>query len=324
MNFVSIEDNRNNVVVKHKHLVWEARYRLSELGIKVVSMLISMIKINDDAFHQYALKVSDYKELIGSNSNNTYDYTHRLIKELLSKTLKIGDEQFAWVSYGKYVEGSDVVVFEINRHLKPYLLALQGDFLEYNIINILPLRSSYVIRLYELFKSKWNEHKHYNKNSKSYTFELKIAWLREHFNIPASYQYSSHIKKLIIDKAKQQFKEKTDIKFDYKEQKIGKKVDRLIITIRDSNKGSNDYLADIKSFIAYMRKEFVNKDILQVINKDTKEVMLLSLDKNGYLYDKYTTKEFDKNRAKEIWEELYKQAKEDKLLCLKHLKQGEN
>ena len=57
MNFVRIEDNRNNVVVKHKHLVLEARYRLSELGIKVVSMLISMIKINDDAFHQYALKV---------------------------------------------------------------------------------------------------------------------------------------------------------------------------------------------------------------------------------------------------------------------------
>jgi len=98
-----------------------------------------MIKVNDDDFQQYALKVSDFKELIGSDSKNTYDYTHRLIKELLSKSLKIGDEQFAWISYGKYVEGSDVMIFEINRHLKPYLLELKSNFLEYSIVNIMPL-----------------------------------------------------------------------------------------------------------------------------------------------------------------------------------------
>ena len=240
MNIVCIEDNKNNIVVKHKDLVWEARYRLSELGIKVVSVLISMIKVNDDDFQQYALKVSDFKELIGSDSKNTYDYTHRLIKELLSKSLKIGDEQFAWISYGKYVEGSDVMIFEINRHLKPYLLELKSNFLEYSIVNIMPLRSSYVIRLYELLKSKFSEYKHYNKSAKSFTFELKIDWLREHFEIPASYQYSSGIKLRIIEKAKKQFKEKTDILFDYKEQKIGRKVDRLIVTVKDNNRGSND------------------------------------------------------------------------------------
>ena len=299
MNLIKIEDNKNNVVVKHMDMVWEARFRLSELGLKVVSILISMVNVNDDDFHQYTLKISDFKELIHSNSKNTYDYTHRLIKELLSKTLKIGDEQFAWISYGKYVEGDNVVTFEINRHLKPYFLQLQGNFLEYNIINILPLRSNYVIRFYELLKSKWKEYKHYKKDAKSYTFEIRISWLREHFEIPTSYQYSSHIKKLIIEKAKKQFKQRTDIKFDYKEDKIGRRVDRIIVTVRDNNKGSNDYLKDLKSFISFYRKNKVNEDLYE------DEKLCLSVSPKGRLYNKYTAQEFNKDDAIVIWQKLY-------------------
>lgn len=313
MNIVCIEDNKNNIVVKHKDLVWEARYRLSELGIKVVSVLISMIKVNDDDFQQYALKVSDFKELIGSDSKNTYDYTHRLIKELLSKSLKIGDEQFAWISYGKYVEGSDVMIFEINGHLKPYLLELKSNFLEYSIVNIMPLRSSYVIRLYELLKSKFSEYKHYNKSAKSFTFELKIDWLREHFEIPASYQYSSGIKLRIIEKAKKQFKEKTDILFDYKEQKIGRKVDRLIVTVKDNNKGSNDYIKDFHSFKNYIREQYKVDMIKQIYPTiiETNEGDL-KIDRSGKLYLLNNEKQivdYDNKQSQKLWDWLYDLAK---------------
>ena len=311
MNIVKIEDNKNNIVKKHKDLVWEARYRLSELGIKVVSVLISMIRVNDDDFQQYALKVSDFKELIGSDSKNTYDYTHRLIKELLSKTLKIGDEQFAWISYGKYVEGSDVMIFEVNRHLKPYLLELKSNFLEYNIVNIMPLRSSYVIRLYELFKSKWSEYKHYNKSAKSYTFDLKIDWLREHFEIPVSYRYNDI--KRVIEKARKQLKEKTDIQFTYKEQKIGRKVDRLIVTIKENNKGSNDYLTNRRAFIAYIREHYrpdpVNNIFPTIIETDKGDI---KIDINGRLYillNNGDIDELDEKRADNLWSWLYETAR---------------
>jgi len=317
MEIVDIKDTKNNIVVKHKELIWSARYRLSELGIKVIAVLISMIQMNDDDFQQYILKIDDFKELIGSDSKNTYKYTHNLIKELLSKTLKVGDEQFAWISYGKYIEGSNTITFEINRHLKPYLLALKGNFLKYNIRNILPLKSAYVIRLYELLKSKWSEYKHYNSEAKSFTFELKIDWLREHFEIPNSYQYSSHIKKRIINKAQKEFREKTDIEFSYKEQKIGKKVDRLIITIKSNKKGYNRYLKNIKTFIYYIRRYFANENILEAIDYKTNKKILLSVDENGYLYDKYNPDiRFSSNRSKEMWNKLYKLAKKDKLEIL--------
>lgn len=316
MNLVKIEEQKNNIIKKQQKLAWEARYRLSELGIKVVSVLISMIRVNDEDFHQYTLKISDFKELIGSSSKNTYDYTHRLIKELLSKTLKIEDEQFAWISYGKYTEGENFVTFEISRHLKPYLLALQGDFLEYNIKNILPLKSTYIIRFYELLKSKWSEYEYYHNQAKSFTFELKIDWLREHFEIPVSYQYSSHVKKRIIDKAQKDFKAKTDIQFDYKEQKIGRRVDRLIITVKVNSKGSNDFLSDEKSFISYMRKNYINADVLSATDKDTGKKYCISIAPDGKIYDKFGTT-FQAKRSKEMWAKLYELARDEKLLCLK-------
>lgn len=315
---IELEEQKNNIVKKHQDLVHKARYSLSELGIKVVSVLIGMIRVEDTEFTQYAIKVSDFKELIGSNSNKTYEYTHKMIQELLSKSMKIGDEQFAWVSYGKYVEGDNIVVFEMSRHLKPYLIQLrEGKFAKYNLQDILKLKSTYVIRLYEMFIDRWNQHKRYNSKSRNYSFELRLDYLRQTFEIPNSYRYDV-IKRNIINKAQKQFKDKTNIQFNYKEQKIGRKVDRLIITVKENNQGSNHYLSDKKTFISHMRKNFINKDILKGIYSETKQDYLLSISEGGKLYDKYGN-DFDSKKSNEIWEQLYQLALGDKLYCLKSL-----
>jgi len=315
MNLVEIENNKNNIVVKHQELVRMARYRLSELGIKVVSVLISMIKVSDQDFKEYIIKINDFKELIGSTSKKIYEYVDVMTDELMKKPFKIGDEKFNWVYYAKYKEGDNVVSLKIAPELKPYLLTLQKNFLQYNITNILPLKSSYIIRLYELCKDYLAENTRY-KEKKSVTFDLKIERLRELFEIPDSYQYSSHIKKLIIDKAVKQFKEKTDIQIAYKEQKIGRKVDRLIITVKENNKGSNDFLADLQSFIKYMRKNYINQDVLTATDENTGKKYILSVSPDGKLYDKYG-EDFEAKRANKIWEMLYNMANEDKLLCVK-------
>ena len=118
------------------------------------------------------------------------------------------------------------------------------------------LKSGYVIRLYELIIQQWREYKHYNKNSKSYTFDLDVEELKTLFEIPNSYLYKD-IRVNVIDKAKQQFKEKTNITFDYEEYKIGRAVKRLKITVKENNKGSNDIFANKKSFINHIRKEYI-------------------------------------------------------------------
>jgi len=315
MNLVSIEKNKNNLVVKHKDLIWEARYRLSELGLKVVAILISMIKINDEDFKEYHLRINDLKELIHSDSKKVYEYVDIMTNELMSNPFKIGDEKFNWVYYAKYHRGENYVILKIAPELKTHLLKIKEKFVKYNIINILPLKSAYVIRLYELLKSELSEYTYYNK-SKSLIFELNISWLREHFQIPKSYQYSSHIKKLIIDKAQKQFKEKTDITFTYKEQKIGRKVDRLIITVKENSKGSSDYMATKRAFIEHIRDNYVNKILIQTKDKYTKETVLISVAKDGTLYNQKTTETYTAKQGNILWDWLYDLAKNNKLEIL--------
>ncbi len=207
---------------------------------------------------------------------------------------------------------------KIAPELKPYLLELGNNFLKYNITNILPLRSAFIIRLYELCKDHYSEGTRYRDSVTSVTFDIKVDKLRELFEIPNSYQYSSHIKTRIIDKAVKQLKDKTDIQIVYKEQKIGRKVDRLLITVKDNNKGSNDYLSSQKAFISYLRANCVNVDLYKGKDKNTLNDMILSIAPDGKIYDKKSSNDFNAKRSSEMWEALYNLAKQG-IISIKEL-----
>ena len=315
MEVVNIQKHKNNIVSKANELV-RAKGALCETAQKMLASIISMIRFDDTELQEYALKIDDYLALIDSKSNNN-KFIKEQAKELMKNPFEIDGLIFNWCSMvdTKRIEG--YLIFDIHPKLRPYLLELKerGNFTQYKIINILSLKGEYSPRFYEILIMKWNIHKKYNPLSKSLSFDMKIDELIDMLQIPRGYRYAD-IRRRIIDKAQKQFKAKTDIQFTYKEQKIGRKVDRLIITIKANDKGSNDYLSSLHSFIAYMRKHFINKDILKTKDKYTGEYMMLSVSEKGHIYNKYNTAEIEKERAKEIWETLYKLAKQNKLECL--------
>jgi len=300
-------------VKKHQELVHIARYRLSELGIKVISVLISMIKVSDTDFQEYLLRVNDFKELIGSTSNKTYEYVDAMTDELFKKPFKIDDEKFNWIYYARYHKGDNYVTLKIAPELKPYLLALSSNFLKYNIANILPLRSSYVIRLYELCKDHFMEETRY-KNKNSVVFDMKIDRLRELFEIPVSYLYAD-IRRHILDKSVKQFKEKTDIQISYTKIKLGRKVDTIHITVKENNKGSNDYLSSKRAFVAWVREKYapnVEREIYPIIF-ETRQGKI-RVDANGKIYLSDNSKngnatEYDHDQANKLWAWLYTEVK---------------
>ena len=281
MNIINIEENRNNIVKKHNELI-KAKGELSETAQKMLAMLISMIKVDDTDFQKYALKIEDYKQEIDIKTKKSKNDYIQNARELMSNPFVIDKKMFNWCSKVDWGSLDGYIIFDIHQDLKPYLLELQGNFTKYYLINIMKLKGKYSPRLYELFKSKWSEYKHYNKSAKSYTFELKIDWLKEFLSIGKGYLYAD-IKRQIIEKAKTDFKKYTDIQFTYKEQKIGRKVDRLIITVKDNNQGSNDFMRDLNSFIKFIRNKYkatgnsffaVQKDDTKIFYKiDDKELL---------------------------------------------------
>jgi len=295
-------------VVKKAEDLLLARYDLSELSIKLMSVLIAMLRKDDAEFaHRYILRISDWKELTGLTGRSVYENLLRSAKELQDNPIMIkrpkGWLVLNWLASFEYIEESGEIELEISSKLKPYLIELQERFLQYGIENILPLRSSYVIRLYELLKHEYNKIINYN-NQKAVIYEISISEIRHKFVIPNSYRYND-IKKNIIIKAQKQFKEKTDIQIEYKEIKRGRAVNSIEFTIRSNNKGSNDYLKDLKSFISFYRKNKINETLYD----DGK--ICLSISEDGRLYDKYTAQEYDKDQALVVWKKLYEREKEE-------------
>ena len=160
----------------------------------------------------------------------------------------------------------------------------------------------------------------HGKTPKSFTFEIEIEWLAEYLQIPKSYKFAD-MKRRILDVAKKQFLDKTNLKFDYEEVKFGKKVIGLKIKIENNGKGSNDFMENERKFIAYMRKNFVNQGILKVIDKkNTDQTLELSIAPDGTLYDKLSNKNIDNVRSKKMWAHFYSLACGDKLEVLNERK----
>jgi len=315
MDIVTVKENKNNIIKKHQELIRNGRYGLGTLAIKALSMLISMVKVTDTDFQEYAIKLNDLKELTGVTSKDVDSYVNTMTTQLLSNPFMIDDfSKLNWVTIAKYEKGSNIVTFEIHRDLKPYLLELKNNFLTYNIANILVLKSAYLIRLYEVCKDQFAVGTRYSNKQSSVVFDFKIADIIKQFNVPKGYAYKD-IRVHIIDKAVKQFKEKTDIQISYTEIKLGRKVDTLHITVKENNKGSNDYMSSKKAFVAWVRERYkpdADKGIYPTIFEI--EDGKYRVDGMGKLYlsansESGNAQDFDSTEANKKWSWLYENTK---------------
>jgi len=315
---VAIKKDKNNQVNKSNTII-EAKGALSETANKILANLIAMLRVDDTEFQKYAMNIQDYLNLIGSSSKNT-EAIKTSAEELMRNPFWVGKKLFNWCSMVDIESMEGYIIFDIHGDLKPHLLELKNKFTSYEIINVLSLKGDYTPRLYEYFLMRFNEYKSIyfkqnNKMPKSFTFDLELEWLIEYLQIPTTYRYAD-IKRQILEVTKKQLLQKTNIKFDYDEKKFGRKVATLIVKVENNEKGSNDFLKDERSFINYMRKNFVNKDVLKAKSIEDDSIIMVSIAPDGTLYNKYSRVNINAKRSKVMWSRLYTMALENKLEIL--------
>ena len=227
-----IELNKNYIVTKGEKLL-KARYQLGELALKLISIIYSNVRRSDEVGKDYQIKVSDIAKLMNKNYGDIYKLLKEATDQMLENPIKIdlneSDDpkkkkwvKFNWISDALYENG--IITFTISKRLKPFILDLQKKFVQYRLENILNLKGTYVIRLYEILKDIYNKKSRYEIKPE---YIISVAELKEMLEIPKSYQYSSGIKIRILEKAKKQFLKHTDLCFEYEEIKEGKKVTHL-------------------------------------------------------------------------------------------------
>jgi len=328
-----------NLEVKKADIVVRARYKLNPLSLKFVTSLIAGLKRSDDINEEYVFKVRDFKELTGLKRKDLYWAVKEAVKELLEKPLYIPiDDGFImcnWISGGHYVDSAGEIRFMIYPKLRPYLLEAQKKFLKYRLENILSLRSSYSIRMYEILKDWLEMYSRYGNKAEKI---ISLKELREILEIPRSYQYgnSSGIKKRILEKAKAELEAHTDIIFDYEEIKTGRKVTHLKFIIRPNpaklqtdNRVQENYFSNRKAFVTLLRRNYSGNGKFFGWKTIEKTNYWLGMDNNGLVYgwNKDDIKDFNAVESAGIYDLWLKIAQNSPLyqelvnegVCLKQL-----
>lgn len=156
----NIDEQRELIVAKSNDLIQKVRYSLPIQQQKLLLYLISKIKPNDRGDEEYTFSIREFCEIIGADPDSGFYYQEvkRSIKKLRDSSAWIlkpdGEEElFSWLNTAKMHRGSGTISIRFSESCQPYLFMLQERFYMFRIQEILPFKSKYSIKLFELLES---------------------------------------------------------------------------------------------------------------------------------------------------------------------------
>lgn len=162
-----IKKERSLSVVQQNDIVQKARYKLDLVQQKTIMYLISKIdSVKDVEFQEIKVDIKDLCDVMGIK------YNGRSLKEFQDSIQKLSDKSL-WVDTGPQIQlmrwlqrvaidkGSASVTVRFDELMAPFLLKIKDCFVQYQLVNVLPMKSQYSLRMYELIKShetqgKWD------------------------------------------------------------------------------------------------------------------------------------------------------------------------
>lgn len=223
---IAVQSGREMEVYKANDMIQKGRHELSLQEQRCVLYAISKIKPEDSIFQEYTFELSDFYRLCGLQKES-YTELKAILQGLSDRSWWItiddkGTESLVrWFSTLRTNKKSGKVTIEFHKDMMPYLLELskQGVFYtHYQLKYILPMKSQYAIRLYEILKS-------YQRNNIEWFFD--IDKLKKQLNCE-SYKDFKDFRRRVLEPAVAEINEFTDIKIAWDTVKEGRKVTRVI------------------------------------------------------------------------------------------------
>ncbi len=269
MELISLKDQKKYSVVKSNKLI-EAKYKLTLNEQRLVLLLTSLIKPEDEEFKDYFINLSELKEMLGIKSNDFNRQIKGITKDLLKNPLSIQEEnktiQVNWISSATYFDNEGIVSLHFDPALKPYLLQLKKHFTAYELDNVFKLKSIYSIRLYELLLKEFN----YYKQTKT-VFIFKLIELKEKLGIEKKeYSQIGEFKSRVLNSAQKELKAKSDIYFEYEGIKKGRKIVKIKFQIILTKKAKKQL--ENKENIVEIKSEVESQKVVEQEDNITKKL----------------------------------------------------
>lgn len=197
---------------------------------RLVLYMLALVEKEDEDFKTYRISIRELKKILNSKNDNLYVEFDKATDGLMTKIIKWIDPAFkdkirlqkvTWCSSAMLAEGEGFVEMSFDPKLKPFLLALKGNFTQYELRAVIRLKNHYSLRLYQFLKYRQGLSRLDHKED----VVVELDWLKEFFGVPAgSYNHFGHFKSKILVPAQKDILAKTDIKFNFQKIKKGKKV----------------------------------------------------------------------------------------------------
>lgn len=264
---IEILMSEKNLIVQHNKII-EAKYKLSIGEQRLIKVLVSMIEKDDEDFKIYKISIKHLSDLLGISDNDFYKRVENISKKLISNVLTFKNEdgrklQVSWLSSADYIYKKGIVELEFSPKLKPFLLQLKSHFTSYELGNIINLKHTYSIRVYELLKQ-------YEKigHRKFSVSDFRDALALE----DGEYKQFCDFRRWILKTAQKELAEKTDISFVWEEEKQGQKCVALkfIITSQKRLKVTDKKETDTHTQTIEQTDVQVNFDAIQQQAEETK------------------------------------------------------
>jgi hypothetical protein len=157
MQNTSITPINIEALVRKSNHVNEAITKLTVQHQRLLAILISAIRPDDAEMQTHTFAATEIAEICQLDARNYYKEARQIVSELLRKTLLLREDdgklyEFQWLSVGVYHEEKGLISMAIHPKLQPYFLQLQSRFVQYQLGDVLQLKSKYSIRLFELLK----------------------------------------------------------------------------------------------------------------------------------------------------------------------------
>lgn len=226
-----LADYENNIkreypVVKDNKLIQNVTRRKHELSVleqKVLCYILSKIKpaetIDSVPEYTYQFNIREFCRVCGIDYDNGKNYKN--VKAALDKLADNsfwldygeGEFRFQWIVTPDIRKGRGLIEIEIPKKVMPYLYNLSEKFTTYQLYNILALKSSYSIMLYELFKSyAWKK-----------SVVISIEDLRRYLGInDEKYKEYKSFRRAVIERSIIEIEKYTDLRVTFEPVRKGR------------------------------------------------------------------------------------------------------
>lgn len=254
----------NGLVVKHNDLI-EAKYKLNLVEQKIILYTVSQLDRDENNFKLVKVKISDIAELIG-NEIHRYTEFKKIANDLMDKKVVLSSRpnlDMRWLASSEYI-GEGIIELEFSEKLIPYLLQLKQRFTRYEIKNILSMKSSYSVRIYELMK----QYENIGKREFELTEFKRCLGLKED-----EYSRIYDFERFVLKVAKEEINRDTDLIIDYEKKRRGRKITGFLFIIEPRDTEKQIYIEFLNEF--YDIKNMQSKMGLSEEKFSPKQVMAI-------------------------------------------------